>query len=208
MGLAHDRRSPTTGGRGARDLAVTRSHYYTLAPFLLALLPLVVGCAAPAPRVVDTGPPPPQPLYVPDRVHPGRLEYAPDRSTFAPILTERFPYPTQPEANEAYRRLVAMAPAGPAAYPSSIWLFGCKPGALDEQTARVTRYRGPVVLCATDFLDEAGRRLRRESVNFYYYGAAWNMQPVYPPRTAVPWRNRERSPKDFWWWVPGRPRYE
>ncbi len=30
---------------------------------------------------------------------------------FAPVLTERFPYPTQPEANAAYRRLLATAPA-------------------------------------------------------------------------------------------------
>ena len=130
-----------------------------------------------------------------------------DTSAIVKVLTERFPYPTQPEANAAYRRLRATAPVD-RVYPASIWLFGCKPGALDEQTARVTRYRGPVVHCVTDFLDGSGRRARRETANFYYYGAVWNMQPVYPPHTAVPWRNRERSPKDFWWWVPGRPRYE
>lgn len=173
----------------------------------MSLLIVLTGCAAPAAPSPDAGPPIPEPLYVPDRVKPGRLEYAPDRSTFAPVLTERFPYPTQPEANAAYRRLLAMAPPD-GAYPASIWLFGCKPGALDELTVRVTRYRGPVAHCATDFLDSSGRRTRRETANFYYYGAVWNMQPVYPTRTAVPWRNRERSPKDFWWWVPGRPRYE
>ena len=86
--------------------------------------------------------------------------------------------------------------------------FGCKPGALDGQTARVSRYHGPVVHCATDFLDVEGRKVRRETANFYYYAAVWDMQAVYPPRTAVPWRNRERSPADFWWWVPGRDRYE
>jgi hypothetical protein len=173
------------------------------APLLVAL----AGCAAPAAPVIDSGPPLPQSLYTPEQVKPGRLEYAPDRSTFAPVLTERFPYPTQPEANAAYRRLLAAAPVD-RTYPASIWLFGCKPGALDEQTARVMRYRGPVVHCATDFFDSAGRRSRRETANFYYYGAVWNMQPVYPPHTAAPWLNRERSPKDFWWWVPGRPRYE
>jgi hypothetical protein len=180
-----------------------RARCCLMAPLLIVL----AGCAAPAVPVVDSGPPAREPLYSPDRVKPGRLEYAPDRSTFAPVLTERFPYPTQPEANAAYRRLRATAPVD-RVYPASIWLFGCKPGALDEQTARVTRYRGPVVHCVTDFLDGSGRRARRETANFYYYGAVWNMQPVYPPHTAVPWRNRERSPKDFWWWVPGRPRYE
>ena len=180
-----------------------RRNHYLAAPLFVAL----AGCAAPATPVVDSGAPLPEPLYSPEQVKPGRLEYAPDRSTFAPVLTERFPYPTQPEANEAYRRLVASAPAD-RTYPASIWLFGCKPGALDEQTARVTRYRGPVVHCATDFLDGSGRRSRRETVNFYYYGAVWNMQPVYPPHTDAPCLNRARSPKALSWWVPGRPRYE
>jgi hypothetical protein len=180
-----------------------RRRHCLVTPLLIAL----AGCAAPAQPVVEMGPPIPEPVYSPDQVKPGRLEYAPDRSTFAPVLTERFPYPTQPEANAAYRRLLATAPAD-RAYPASIRLFGCKPGALDELTARVTRYQAPVVHCATDFLDSSGRRTRRETANFYYYGTVWNIQPIYPSHTAVPWRNRERSPKDFWWWVPGRPRYE
>jgi hypothetical protein len=177
---------------------------------LLALLPLfaaLAGCAARDEALVLPPPAGPDALYAPERVIPGRLEYAPDRSTFAPILTERFVYPTQPEANTAYLRLIAAAPPGPT-YPSSIWLFGCKPGALDAQTARVTRYRGPVVHCATDFLGRDGRRVRRETANFYYHNRLWSMQPVYPPKSSVAWRNRERSPKDFWWWIPGRPRYE
>lgn len=176
---------------------------------LLSVLPLFVALAGCAPReqTLVIAPSGPDTLYSPDQVVPGRLEYAPDRSTFAPILTERFAYPTQPEANAAYLRLIAAAPSG-SAYPPSIWLFGCKPGALDAQTARVTRYRGPVVHCATDFLDRDGRHLRRETANFYYYNRVWSMQPVYPPRSSVAWRIRERSPKDFWWWLPGRPRYE
>lgn len=174
---------------------------------IVPLLIIMAGCATPPAPVVELGPAAPEPLYTPARVRPGRLEYAPDRSTFAPLLTERFPYPTQPEANAAYLRLIAATPAD-RPYPSSIWLFGCKPGALDEQTARVTRYRGPVVHCATDFLDASGRRLRRETANFYYHQSVWNMQPVHPPVTVAPWRNRAHSPKDFWWWVPGRPRYE
>ena len=174
---------------------------------ILPLLLLLAGCAAPAGPVVNGPPLGPEPLFAPEQVKPGRLEYAPDRSTFAPILTERFPYPTQMEANAAYLRLLATAPEN-RSYPVSIWLFGCKPGILDQQTARVTRYRAPAVHCATDFLDGSGRRMRRETANFYYYDAIWTMQPAYPPLAAVPWRNREKSPKDFWGWLPGRPRYE
>lgn len=171
------------------------------------LFAVLAGCAAPAAPVVDVATLASEPLYSPEHVEPGRLEYAPDRSTFAPVLTERFTYPTQPEANAAYRRLVASA-SPQRHYPASVWLFGCKPGGLDEETARVTRYRAPVVHCATDYLDAAGRRLRRETANFYYYGAVWNMRPVQPPLTTAPWLHREAPPKDLWWWVPGRPRYE
>lgn len=177
-----------------------------LAPGLLALA--LAACAAPTSPVVEALPLPSRDtLYEPDRVQPGRLEYASDRSTFAPILTERFAYPTQAQANDAYRRLLGDDPIPPLR-ATSVWLFGCKPGALDAQTARVSRYRGPVVHCATDFLDAGGRRLRREATNFYHYRSVWNMQPVDPPRTLVPWRGRERSPKDAWRWVPGRDRYE
>jgi hypothetical protein len=180
------------------------------ASLLLALTcaTMMAGCASSAPLpIVEEAPiPATDPLYQPRRVTPGRLEYAPDRSTFAPILTERFVYPTQPEANAAYRRLLVLAPVE-RSYPSSVWLFGCKPGALDAQSARVTRYRGPVVHCATDFLDSSGRAVSRETVNFYYDRSVWTMQPVHPPRSAVPWRGREPSPQDQWWWVPGRDRY-
>ncbi|MCW6512527.1 hypothetical protein [Lichenifustis flavocetrariae] len=174
-------------------------------------IPVVFGlaaCAPVAPRsVAAVDMPVHEPLYTPNRVVPGRLEYAPDRTTFAPILTERFPYPTQAEANDAYRRLVAGTT--PTRYvPASVWLFGCKPGALDAQTARVARVRGPVVHCATDFLDGNGRPFDRAAVNFAYDGAVWVMQAVDPPRSPVPWRNREGSPKDPWSWVPGRDRYE
>lgn len=171
---------------------------------------ILTSCAQPANKSVAEAMvlPVTEPLYAPGQVQPGRLEYAPDRSTFAPILTERFPYPTQPQANDAYRRLLTLAPSTAAPYPASIWLFGCKPGALDGQTARVRRHRGPVVHCATDFLDPTGRRISRETANFYYVRSAWAMQPVYPPLIAVPWSRREGSPRDIWWWVPGRNRYE
>ena len=175
------------------------------------LLAALGGCAASEPTSilveVPADPGIPEPLYTPDRVVPGELSYAPDRARFPPVLTERFSYPTQPEANAAYRRLIATVP-GDHAHPMAITLFGCKPGALDAQTARITRYRGPVAHCATDFLDGGGRRLRRETANFYYHGHRWTMQPIHPPRTPVVWTNRESSPRDFWWWVPGRSRYQ
>lgn len=178
------------------------SSCYLLVSFALT------ACASPVSPVVEAPPPGSRdPLYGLERVRPGRLEYAPDRTTFAPVLTERFAYPTQAQANRAYRRLMAGQPADRPA-PVSVWLFGCKPGALDQQTARVARYRAPVVHCATDFLDANGRRVRRETANFDHDRAVWNMKPVDPPRTLVPWRDRERSPKDAWWWLPGRARYE
>jgi hypothetical protein len=177
-----------------------------LAPGVLALA--LAACATPSPPLVNALPLPARDtLFEPDRVQPGRLAYAPDRSTFAPVLTERFAYPTQIQANNAYRRLLGDEPVS-AQRQTSIWLFGCKPGALDAQTARINRYRGPVVHCATDVLSADGRRLSRETVNFYHYRSVWNMQPVDPPRLPVPWRVRERSPQDPWHWVPGRDRYE
>lgn len=170
---------------------------------------LLAGCAPSPPLpIVEVAPvPATDPLYRPQRVRPGELEYAPDRTTFAPVLTERFAYPTERQANDAYRRLLADAPPDLLS-PSSLRLFGCKPGALDEQTARVRRYRGAIVLCAVDFLDAAGRPVARETANFYYWRSAWRMQLVHPPRALVPWRNPEFLSQDMWRWAPGRARYE
>lgn len=167
------------------------------------------GCAATAaspPFVNPASAPAKDALYRPRRVEPGRLEYAPDRDTFAPILTERVAYPTQGQANDAYLRLLAERRLEDA--PTSVWLFGCKPGALNPQTVRVARFSASVVHCATDFLDEGGRQIGRRTVNFYYSRSAWRMQPVDPPLSPVPWRVREGSPRDMWRWLPGRDRYE
>ena len=178
--------------------------------FVLALAVALSGCSATAPELPApvamasiTGA---EALRRPERVVPGRLEYAPDGSTFAPILTERFAYPTQSDANAAYLRMISAGGAS-ASYAPAIRLFGCKPGALDGRTARVLRYRGPVVHCAVDFLDGEGRQFGRAVANFYYHRSLWTMQPVDPPRAPVAWRDREGSPRDFWWWLPGRPRY-
>ena len=173
----------------------------------LAALLLLAGCASPRPPIVIVAAAPTTDrLFRPARVVPGRLEYAPDRSTFAPLLTERVAYPTQPQANDAYYRLLASAPLDLRA--TSVRLFGCKPGAIDAQTARVARYRGAVVLCATDFLDATGLVIGRRPVNFAYVRGAWVMHPVDPPRSPAPWIGRERSPTDPWSWLPFRDRYE
>jgi hypothetical protein len=173
----------------------------------MALAAALAACSSSQPAANVSAPAGPDALYAPARVAPGVLEYAPDRSTFAPVLTERAAYPTQAEASAAYLRLMATGPTNDSA-PASIRLFGCQPGALDAETARVTRYPGPAALCAVDYLDGDGRRLWREPANFVYAQGVWTLQPVYPPQSAVAWRNRESSPKDFWWWVPGRPRYQ
>lgn len=186
----------------SRNIPIPRS-----AGLVLSLIMALSCCSARTPTALESAPALYDPLYRPDAVRPGHLEYAPDRSTFAPILTQRFPYPTQSEANAAYRRLLQAARPNPR-YPASLRLFGCGPGALDGQTARIRQYDRPVVHCATDFFDAAGDRLRRETANFSYYAGAWHMRPVYPPRTTVPWRSHEHSPKDFWRWLPGRGRYE
>ncbi|AZO82094.1 MULTISPECIES: hypothetical protein [unclassified Bosea (in: a-proteobacteria)] len=179
--------------------------------FIIALPMALSGCSTsapePVPSIATISAVGRHALQTPARVVPGRLEYAPDGWTLAPILTERFPYPTQTDANAAYLRLISAAAPG-WSHTSAVRLFGCKPGALDAQTARVTRYRGPVVHCATDLLDGDGRRLRRETVNFYFHRSLWTMQPVAPPRAPVAWRDWEGSPRDPWWWLPGRARYQ
>jgi hypothetical protein len=168
---------------------------------------LLAACASPPPPGIGSVSIPSRDLlYEPERVTPGRLEYAPDRTTFAPVLTEKFPYPTQTEANDAYRRLLGETLQVGAA--DSIWVFGCKPGAFDAQTARVARYHGPLVHCATDFLDASGRGFARVTANFAYHNSVWNMEPVYPPVSPVLWRSQDGSPRDRWWWVPWRDRYE
>ncbi len=178
---------------------------------LTACLPAIIlalaGCASPQPATLPLRPTDRDLLYTPESVTPGRLEYAPDRSRFPPVLTERFPYPTQTEANNAYLRSISSAPANPGA-PLAIWLFGCKPGGIDAWTGRVKRFRRPVVHCATDFLDGSGHAIWRETANFEHNGALWLMQPVSLPRAPVPWLTREDSPKDLWWFIPGRGRYQ
>jgi hypothetical protein len=178
---------------------------------------LLAGCAVQHEAQVSLATPIAVPareaLYTPDQVRSGRLEYAPDRSTFAPVLTERFAYPTQPQAQNAFLRSqwtvvrfseVTKGPVQPItftgpSYPAAgVRLFACRPGALDGQTGRMVRYRGPVVLCATEFLDEDGQRLWRAPINFYFHQNAWRMHDPDPPRAPAPWVHPEPSPARSW----------
>lgn len=192
----------------------------------IAICLILAGCAAPVSSLPQREAPPSRDaLYAPERVVPGRLEYAPDADTFAPVLTRRTAYPTEREANAAFRRSIAApgvyvitlesalafsprersAAEWPA--PSSIRLFACAPGSFDDVTARVVAARGIEVHCATDFLDEAGKRLFRSTANFQYDRSAWRMEITHPPMTPVAWAASEHSPRDVWWWVPFRDRY-
>lgn len=148
-----------------------------------------------------------QPLYRPATSMTGRLNYAGDHSSFAPVLTHRVAYPTQAQANAAYGRLF-METARDRNNPASIRLFACTPGAVDPETARVISSSGPVVHCATDFLDAQGQVLQRDVVNFHYSQRRWHALPVDPPRAIAPWHERQRSPRDPWGWLPGRSRYQ
>lgn len=199
----------------------TMLNFSSIARAICLVLPagvLIAGCAVPPDASTSLVTPIVTPahdaLYTPEQVRSGRLAYAPDRSTFAPVLTERVAYPTQPQAQDAFLRsqwpevrfpkagkgpdltVVVTGPTYPAA---SVRLFACRPGALDGQTGRMVRYRGPVVVCATEFLDEAGTRLWRGPINFYYHQKMWRMQDPAPPTAPVPWLDREPSPARSWY---------
>lgn len=172
----------------------------------LALAAGLGGCTA-APLVVAIDPPPAtDALFGPARLEPGRLAYAPDRTTFAPVLTAHVPYPTQAQANDAYVRFLSQAP--PELQATSVRLFACKPGLLDGLTGRIIPVPGERVHCATDFLGPDARPLGRLTVNFTYADRAWTFEPVNAPRSRAPWIGREPSPRDPWSWWPGRDRYE
>ena len=189
------------------------------AAFLFALLVSggLAGCeTSPAQYALVTAPPARDRLLAPREVVPGRLEYAEEPDAFAPLLTQRLAYPTQAQANDAFQRYLASAGravADPlvvaAADPSPavrgavrVRLFACRPGVLNDVTGRVEPAHGPVVHCATDFLDAQDRRLFRETVNFSYERGAWRMAETAPPMIAAPWINPEPSPQDHFSWAP------
>jgi hypothetical protein len=178
----------------------------------IAVLAIFLSACSPPQHilVLENGAPTTDALYRADPVTPGRLAYAPDRETFAPVLTEPFTYPTQRQAEHAWQRAnFSRVDVGEQERrPPGIRLFGCKPGALDSLTGRITRYRGPVVHCAVDFGGTPSQPLRREAVNFYYYGGAWHLLMTDPPHAPVAWLNHEKSERDPWRFLPWRERFE
>ncbi len=174
------------------------------------------GCETPPPVGLVAPPPARDRLYTPAEITPGRFQYAREPDAFAPVLSDRVAYPTQEQANNAFAR-ENMASSYPTKGPyvirasdplpaerraASLRLFACKPGALNSVTGRVIEPSGRTVHCATDFLDGQGRRLSRETVNFFYSEGAWRMLETNAPTMPAAWINPERSPSDAFSWLP------
>jgi hypothetical protein len=187
---------------------------FFLAPLIMAGL---TGCEVSQPQYSVAAPPPIRdPLLTPHEVMPGRLEYAWQPDTFAPVLAQRAAYPTQDQANYAFERFsiamrnpfkdsLAIRTADPLSSDRRvvrIHLFACRPGALNDTTGRIEAARGHVVHCATDFLDAQDRRISRKIVNFIYERGAWRMAETAPPTAPALWVNPEPSPKDHFSWLP------
>jgi hypothetical protein len=173
---------------------------------LVAIAALSSTCAATAPQPVHfagAATPPHDPLYQADRVRGAALADTPDGTSFGPVLTERFTYPSQAQAQFAFERSRRAVPAiaGSRGMPydhdmasvdaAFVRIFACQPGALDGPTGRVTRYRGPVVLCSTEFLDGQGQVVqgqvvRRMPINYYHHQGVWRMQDPGPRFAPVP----------------------
>ena len=109
------------------------------------------------------------PLQAPHDIKSDELQFG-DKPTdaFAPILTGRSPYPTQHEAFYALQRS--------SKYPgvSSLRLFACAPGYIDEVTKKRTAIEAPVVHCATDLI--SGKTKKRVAINYYYLDQKWQLQ--------------------------------
>jgi hypothetical protein len=185
-----------------------------IAPLILGGL---AGCEAPRAQYASLAEAPAHDrLLAPQEVVPGRLAYVDAPDAFAPVLASRVAYPTQAQANYAYQRswasneqsdddplaLNGSDPKGSDRGPVRVRLFACRSGALDDITARIVPTRGPVVHCATDFVDAQDRRLFRETVNFFYERGAWRMAQTAPPKARAPWIAPEASPKDYFSWSP------
>ncbi len=120
-------------------------------------------------------------LQVPTNVKSDELQFGdnpPD--AFAPVLTGRGPYPTQHEAFHALQRSQK--------YPgvSSLRLFACGPGYIDEFTKRRRSIDAPVVHCATDLF--SGSRRERVALNFFYYEQKWQLQDPEAAYTTPKWK--------------------
>lgn len=120
-------------------------------------------------------------LQVPENVKSDELQFGDEPpDAFAPILTGRGPYPTQHEAFHALQRSDK--------YPgiSSLRLFACAPGYLDEFTKRRRSINAPVVHCATDLFTDKARQ--RVALNFYYYEEKWQLQDPDASHATPKWK--------------------
>lgn len=174
---------------------------------LFSIAAPIAACNSTPPEPVALLAPDRDPLLAPGKVVPGRLEYAQEPDTFAPVLARRAPYPTQDQANNAFRRdyLLTLDPARSSQDDRKavrVRVFACAPGTLNDTTGRIEPPQGEAVHCATDFYNASDRRLSRETVNYHYYAGAWHMRPTDPPLAAVPWINPEPSPTDNFAWLP------
>jgi hypothetical protein len=174
------------------------------------------GCETPPPATLVVPPPLRDRLHTPAEITPGRLQYAREPDAFAPVLTDRVAYPTQEQANNAFDRdnlatyyptkgtyvVRASDPFPTDRRATSLRLFACKPGTLNSVTARIVGPSGHAVHCASDFLDGQGRRLSRETVNFFNEEGAWRMLETNAPTMPAAWINPERSPSDPFSWFP------
>lgn len=152
----------------------------TMALFLTASL--LAGCATHIEPASGVRPPSKiDPLQEPAQVKSDELQFGdnpPD--AFAPVLTGRGPYPTQHEAFHALQRSKK--------YPgvSSLRLFACAPGYIDEFTKRKSTIDAPVVHCATDLFSGHGKQ--RVALNFYYYDEKWQLQDPEASYKRPKWR--------------------
>jgi hypothetical protein len=192
---------------------MTRAVYIAFVALIIALMG---GCESSPPAAYMVPPPARDLLSTPAEITPGRLQYAREPDTFAPVLTDRVAYPTQEQANNAFERenmasyyptkgpyvIGASDPLPSDRRAASVHLFGCKSGVLNSITGHIDQPGGHAVHCATDFLDGQGRRLSREPVNYYYFASAWHMRETNAPTTPAPWIIPERSPSDTFSWLP------
>ena len=175
----------------------------------------VAGCANQPVGYQDlSAPPATDALLSPRSNNPARLHYTDSFDTFPPIMTEPGTYPTQAQANFAEQRSAwakvsfpvvpkgmayATAPQPSGQSATAIHLFACQRGSLNGLTGRIeARGSGPVVTCATDFLDANHQVVARHPINFYYYSRRWNMLDPEPTYQPPAWQANTPSPAHNW----------
>jgi hypothetical protein len=149
---------------------------------LILTASLLAGCATRIVPTADVRPPSKtDSLQEPVTVKSDALQFGEDPpDAFAPILTGRSPYPTQHEAFQALQRSKR--------YPgiSSLRLFACAPGYIDEFTKRRRSINAPVVHCATDLFKGSSRK--RVALNFYYNEEKWQLHDPETSYATLNWK--------------------